>query len=146
MDCNCSVSWQCHGNHAQSLSSSSSQKEIITVLTTSPARYVSVSERQRSRPCDQNLRVPCELVWQHKSNRALEQWWPTAVADLGPRGGGGGGGGGAPTPPPPPPPPPPPFCFFITLFSSLLTCCRYVATPWHRALPETERLGNEITI
>ena len=27
------------------------------------------------------------------------------------------------------PPPPPPFCFFITLFSSLLTSCRYVATP-----------------
>ena len=33
------------------------------------------------------------------------------VADL-----GGGGGGGTP------------LCFFITLFSSLLTCCRYVAT------------------
>ena len=32
-------------------------------------------------------------------------------------------------PPPPPPPPPPPFCFFIALFSSLPTCCRYVATP-----------------
>ena len=50
--------------------------------------------------------------------------------------------------------PPPPFCFFTALFSSLLTCCRYVATPGlassasseYWALPETERLGNETTI
>ena len=70
-----------------------------------------------------------------------------AVADL--AGGGGGGGGGAPGGTGAGAPPP--FCFFITLFSSLLTCCRYVATPgaWlgllssqYRALPETERLGN----
>ena len=39
-------------------------------------------------------------------------------------GGGGGGGGGASGAGAPPP-----FCFFITLFSSLPTCCRYVATP-----------------
>ena len=57
------------------------------------------------------------------------------VADLG-EGGGGGGGGVAPP-----------------LTSSSLTRCRYVATPWpgllssqYRALPETERLGNETTI
>ena len=37
--------------------------------------------------------------------------------------GGGGGGGGAPGAGAPP------LCFFITLFSSLLTCCRYAATP-----------------
>ena len=40
-------------------------------------------------------------------------------ADLGGGGGGGGTGGRCP----------PPFCFFTALFSSLLTCCRYVATP-----------------
>ena len=40
-------------------------------------------------------------------------------ADLG-GGGGGGGASGAGAPP---------FCFFTALFSSLLTCCRYVATP-----------------
>ena len=46
-----------------------------------------------------------------------------AVADLG-GGGGGGGGGGAPGAGAPPL-----LLKFITLFSSLLACCRYVATP-----------------
>ena len=36
------------------------------------------------------------------------------------RGGSRGGASGAGAPP---------FCFFTALFSSLLTCCRYVATP-----------------
>ena len=39
--------------------------------------HASVSERQRSRPCGQNLRVPLEWYCHRKSKRALEQWWPT---------------------------------------------------------------------
>ena len=46
--------------------------------------------------------------------------WPFATHRGESRGGGGGGAPGAGAPP---------FCFFTALFSSLLTCCRYVATP-----------------
>ena len=62
----------------------------------------------------------------------------------------------------PPPPPPPPFCFFTASFSSLLTCCRYVATPGLASSARNtvlassarntvrclkpKRLGNETTI
>ena len=52
------------GNHAQSIASYGDQKEDKTLLQHSQlshhgeCRYISVSERQRSRPCGQNLRVP----------------------------------------------------------------------------------------
>ena len=52
------------GNHAQSIASNGDQKEDKTLLQHSQLsqhgefRHVSVSERQRSRPCGQNLRVP----------------------------------------------------------------------------------------
>ena len=52
------------GNHAQSIASNGDQKEDKTLLQHSQVsqhgefRHVSVSERQRSRPCGQNLRVP----------------------------------------------------------------------------------------
>ena len=51
-------------NHAQSIASNGDQKEDKTLLQHSQLsqhgeyRHVSVSERQRSRPCGQNLRVP----------------------------------------------------------------------------------------
>ena len=42
-------------------------------------RHVSVSERQRSRSCGQNLRVPFpRAVLPPEVERALEQWRPTA--------------------------------------------------------------------
>ena len=41
--------------------------------------HVSVSERQRSRPCGQNLRVPfLRTVLPPEVDGALEQWRPTA--------------------------------------------------------------------
>ena len=52
------------GNHAQSIASNDDRKEDKTLLQHSQLsqhsefRHVSVSERQRSRPCGQNLRVP----------------------------------------------------------------------------------------
>ena len=52
------------GNHPQSIASNGDQKEDKTLLQHSQLsqhgefRHVSVSERQRSRPCGQNLRVP----------------------------------------------------------------------------------------
>ena len=52
------------GTHAQSIASNGDQKEDKTLLQHSQPpqhgefRHVSVSERQRSRPCGQNLRVP----------------------------------------------------------------------------------------
>ena len=52
------------GNHAQSIASNGDQKEDRTLLQRSQLsqhgefRHVSVSERQRSQPCGQNLRVP----------------------------------------------------------------------------------------
>ena len=52
------------GNHAQSIASNGDQKEDKTLLQHSQLsqhgefRHVSVSERQRSRPGGQNLRVP----------------------------------------------------------------------------------------
>ena len=73
------------GNHAQSIASNGDQKEDKTLLQHSQLcqhgefRHVSVSERQRSRPCGQNLRVPfLERYCHRKSKRALEQWRPTA--------------------------------------------------------------------
>ena len=52
------------GNHTQSIVSNGDKKEDKTLLQHSQLRqhgefrHVSVSERQRSRPCGQNLRVP----------------------------------------------------------------------------------------
>ena len=52
------------GNHALSIASNGDQKEDKTLLQHSQLSqhgefwYISVSERQRSRPCGQNLRVP----------------------------------------------------------------------------------------
>ena len=52
------------GNHAQLIASNGDQKEDKTLLQHSQLsqhgefRHVSVIERQRSRPCGQNLRVP----------------------------------------------------------------------------------------
>ena len=52
------------GNHAQSIASNGDQKDDKTLLQHSQLSqhgefwHVSVSERQRSRPCGQNLRVP----------------------------------------------------------------------------------------
>ena len=52
------------GNHAQSIASNGDQKEDKTLLQHSQLsqhgefRHASVSERQRSWPCGQNLRVP----------------------------------------------------------------------------------------
>ena len=73
------------GNHAQSIASNGDQKEDKTLLQHSQLsqhgefRHVSVSERQRSRPCGQNLRGAfVRLCWQPTSKRAIEQWRPTA--------------------------------------------------------------------
>ena len=73
------------GNHAQSIASNGDQKEDKTLLQDSQLsqhgefRHVSVSERQRSRPCCQNLCGAFErLYWQPTSKRAIEQWRPTA--------------------------------------------------------------------
>ena len=42
-------------------------------------QHVNVSERQRSRPCGQNLcGAFVRLYWQPTSKRAIEQWRPTA--------------------------------------------------------------------
>ena len=52
------------GNHARSIASNGDQKEDKTLLQHlqlrkhGEFRYVSISERQRSQPCGQNLRVP----------------------------------------------------------------------------------------
>ena len=61
------------------------QKEDKTLLQHSKLsqhgefRYISVSERQRSRPCGQNLRVPfLRTVLPPEIDGALEQWRPTA--------------------------------------------------------------------
>ena len=70
------------GNYAQSIASNGDQKKDKTLLQHSQLsqhgefRHVSVSERQRSRPCGQNLRGA--LYWQPTSKRAIEQWRPTA--------------------------------------------------------------------
>ena len=54
------------GNHAQSITSNGDQKDDKTLLQHSQLSqhgefwHVSVSERQRSRPCGQSLRVPFE--------------------------------------------------------------------------------------
>ena len=73
------------GNHAQSIASNGDQKEDETLLQHSQLsqhgefRHVSVSERQRSRPCGQNLcGAFVRLYWQPTSKRAIEQWRPTA--------------------------------------------------------------------
>ena len=70
------------GNHAQSIAGNGDRKEDKTLLQHSQLsqhgefRHVSVSERQRSRPCGQNLCVPFLRTVLPK--RALEHWWPTA--------------------------------------------------------------------
>ena len=73
------------GNHAQSIASNGNQKEDRTLLQHSQLsqhgefRHISVSERQRSRPCGQNLcGASVRLYWQPTSKRAIEQWRPTA--------------------------------------------------------------------
>ena len=73
------------GNHAQSIASNGDQKEDKTLLQHSQLsqhgefRHVSVSERQRSWPCGQNLcGAFVRLYWQPMSKRAIEQWRPTA--------------------------------------------------------------------
>ena len=73
------------GNHAQSIASNGDQKEDKTLLQHSQFsqhgefRHVSVSERQRSQPCGQNLCVPfLRTVLPPEVNGALEQWRPTA--------------------------------------------------------------------
>ena len=76
------------GNHAQSIASNGDQnilKEDKTLLQHSQLSqhgefwYISVSERQRSRPYGQNLRVPfLRTVLPLEVKRALEQWRPTA--------------------------------------------------------------------
>ena len=73
------------GNHAQSIASNGDQKEDKTLLQHSQLsqhgefRHVSVSERQRSRPCGQNLRVLfLRTVLPPEVDGALEQWRPTA--------------------------------------------------------------------
>ena len=70
-------------NHAQSIASNGDQKEDKTALTTysrhGEFQYISVSERQRSRPCGHNLRVPfLRTVLPPEVERALEPWRPTA--------------------------------------------------------------------
>ena len=70
------------GNHAQLIASNGDQKEDKTSLQHSQLsqhgefQHVSVSERQRSRPCGQNLRVP--FLRTVLLLEALEQWRPTA--------------------------------------------------------------------
>ena len=72
------------GNHAQSIASNGDQKEDTTLLQHSQLsqhgefRHVSVSERQRSRPCGQNLRVPFPRTVLPPEVGALEQWRPMA--------------------------------------------------------------------
>ena len=73
------------GNHAQSIASNGDQKEDKTLLQHSKRsqhgefRHASVSGRQRSRPCGQNLcGAFVRLYWQPTSKRAIEQWRPTA--------------------------------------------------------------------
>ena len=73
------------GNHAQSIASNGDQKEDKTLLQHSQLRqhgefrHVSVSERQRLRPCGQNLCVPfLRTVLPPEVDGALEQWRPTA--------------------------------------------------------------------
>ena len=73
------------GNYAQSIASNGDQKEDKTLLQHSQLsqhgefRHVSVSERQRSRPCGQNLRGAfVRLYWQPTLKRAIEQWRLTA--------------------------------------------------------------------
>ena len=75
------------GTHAQSIARSSNgdQKEDETLLQHSQLsqhgefRHVSVSERQRSRPCGQSLCVPfLRTVLPPEVDGALEQWRPTA--------------------------------------------------------------------
>ena len=73
------------GYHAQSIASNGDQKEDKTLLQHSQLcqhgefRHVSVSERQRSRPCGQNVRVPfLRTVLPPEVDGALEQWRPTA--------------------------------------------------------------------
>ena len=72
-------------NHAQSNASNGDRKEDKTLLQRSQLSqhgefwHVSVSGRQRSRPCGQNLcGAFVRLHWQPTSKRAIEQWRPTA--------------------------------------------------------------------
>ena len=69
------------GNHAQSIASNGDQKEDKTLLQRSQFSqhgeflHVSVSERQRSQPCGQNLCVPfLRTVLPPEVDGALEQW------------------------------------------------------------------------
>ena len=64
------------GNHAQSISSNGEDKTLLQHSQLSQQgefRHVSVSKRQRSRPCGKNL---CEafvrLYWQPTSKRAMQ--------------------------------------------------------------------------
>ena len=73
------------GNRAQSIASNGGQKEDKTLLQHLRLSqhgefwHASVSERQRSRPCGQNLCVPfLRTVLPPEVERALEQWRPTA--------------------------------------------------------------------
>ena len=73
------------GNHAQSIANNGDQKEDKTLLQHSQLsqhgefQLVSVSERQRSRPCGQNLcGAFVRLYWQRTSKKAIEQWRLTA--------------------------------------------------------------------
>ena len=67
----------------QSIASDGDQKEDKTLLQHSQLsqhgefRHVSVSERQRSQPCSQNVRVPfLRTVLPPEVDGALEQWRP----------------------------------------------------------------------
>ena len=67
------------------IASNGDQKEDKTLLQHSQLsqhgefRHVSVSERQRSQPCCQNFcGAFIRLYWQPTSQRAIEQWRPTA--------------------------------------------------------------------
>ena len=72
------------GNRAQSIASNGGRKEDKTLLQHlrlsqhGELWHASVSERQRSRPCGQNLREVPENGTATGSQRALEQWRPTA--------------------------------------------------------------------
>ena len=70
------------GNHAQSIASNGDQKTFSQhsqLRQHGEFRHVTVSERQRSRPCGQNLRVPFHrTVLPPEVEGALEQWRPTA--------------------------------------------------------------------
>ena len=83
--CTCTSLHMPHGNHAELIASNGGQKEDKKLLQCSQLlqhgefRHISVSDRQRSRPCGQDLCGPFEeLYWQRTSKRVLEQWRPMA--------------------------------------------------------------------